>query len=289
MEQISFSTPRVEFLGHIVENGTIRPSEHKTKAVMCFPELKNVRQIQSFLGLSGYFRRFIPGYSMIARPLSDLLKTDIKFQFGITERNAFERLKTILSEKPVLNLFRIGAETELHTDASIYGFGAILLQKNGEDQALHPVYYASGKATLIEQKYPSYELEVLAIVKALKRFRIYLLEIKFKIVTDCRAFTQTMSKKDLCVRIARWALSLEEFQYEIKQRSGKSMMHVDALSRNPLLTCLIINECEKGLLARLRKAQNADADLKRIFEAIEEGQPKGYLTRGGVFYKTTAM
>lgn len=150
-------------------------------------------------------------------------------------------MKTILSEKPVLNLFPISTETELHTDASIHGFGAILLQKNGEDQALHPVYYASGKATPIEQKYPSYELEALAVVKALKRFRIYLLGIKFKIVTDCRAFTQTMSKRDLCVRIVRWALLLEEFQYEIEHRPDKSMMHVDALSRNILLICLIIN------------------------------------------------
>lgn len=124
---------------------------------------------------------------------------EARFQFGAAERNAFKQLKIILSERSVLNLFRIGAETELHTDASMYGFGAILFQKDSVDQSLHPVYYASGKTTPAEQKYPSYELEVLAIVKALRRFRTYLLGVKFKIVTDCRAFTQTMSKRDLCV------------------------------------------------------------------------------------------
>lgn len=151
--------------------------------------------MQSFLGLSGYFRKFIPGYSAIARPLSNLLKTEARFQFGAAERNAFEQLKIMLSERPVLNLFQVGAETELHTDASMYGFGVIFLQKDGGDQLLHPVYYASGKTIPAEEKYPSYKLEVLAIVKALKRFRTYLLGIKFKIITDCRAFAQTMSKR----------------------------------------------------------------------------------------------
>lgn len=110
---------------------------------------------------------------MIARPLSNLLRMDVGFHFGAVERSIFERLKIMLSERPVLNLFRIGAETELHTDASMYGYGAILLQKDNEDQLLHPVYYASGKTTPAEERYPSYELKVLAIVKALKRFRIY--------------------------------------------------------------------------------------------------------------------
>lgn len=104
----------------------------------------------------------------------------------------------------------------LHTDASKYGYGAILFQKNSEDQRLHPVYYASGKTTSAEEKYSSYELEVLAIVRALKRFRVYLLDISFKIVRDCRAFALTMAKRDLCMRVTRWTLLLEEFNYVIE-------------------------------------------------------------------------
>lgn len=170
-----------------------------------------------------------------------------------------------------MSLFRISAETELHTDASMYGFGAILLQRNSEDQALHPVYYASGKTTPAKEKYPSYKLEVLTIVRAFKRFRTYLLGIRYKIVTDCyRAFAQTMSKKDLCVRVAMRALSLEEFQYVIEHRPGKSMAHVDA--RNPLLTYLMVSECERDLLARLRRAQSADGDLRETFRTIEQGR-----------------
>lgn len=280
-----FLQRKVEFLGHIVEDGTIRPSERKVKAVMCFPEPQNIRQVQAFLGLSGYFRKFIREYSRIARPLSNLLRANAVYQFGDIEKNAFRQLKIALSERPVLHLYRPGAETELHTDASKHGYGAILLQRNAEDQFLHPVYYASGKTTPAEERYTSYELEVLAIVRALKRFRVYLLGIPFKIVTDCRAFSQTMSKRDLCVRVARWALLLEEFKYSIEHRPGKNMAHVDALSRNPLPLCLIVSECEQGLMARLREAQKKDADLGKIFEALARGEASGYAIKGGVLYK----
>lgn len=196
--------------------------------------------MQSFPGLSGYFRKFIPGYLTIARPLTNLLRANVKFRFGIDERNAFVRLKTMLSENPILKLYRIGAETELHTDASALGYGAILLQRDSESQCLHPINYFSKKTIPAEAKYTSYELEVLAIVKALKRFRIYLLGFAFTIVTDCRAFTLTMNKKDLCVRVARWALLLEEFNYRIEHRPGRNMAHVDALSHNPLPACSLI-------------------------------------------------
>lgn len=131
------------------------------------------------------------------------MKANVKFSFGEVERDAFTQLKLKLSGNPVLSLYRVGVETELHTDASKYGYGAILLQRNKDDQLLHPIYYTSGKTSPAEEKYASYELEVLAIIKTLKKFRVYLLGIPFKIVTDCRAFTLTISKKDLCVRVAR--------------------------------------------------------------------------------------
>jgi hypothetical protein len=150
---------------------------------------------------------------------------------------------------------------------------------------MHPVYYASGKTTSTEQKYISYELEVLAIVKALKKFRIYLLQIPFKIVTDCRAFTQIMAKRDLCLRVTRWALMLEDYNYELEQRLGKSMIHVDALSRNPLPTCLLLDESNDGLTARLRRAQAANKDIKKIIQLTKENKAHGYSIRSGLLFK----
>lgn len=269
-KKCSLLQARVNYLGHVIEDGCIRPSEFKTEAVKNFPVPSNLRQIQQFLGLTGYFRKFIPGYSIIARPLTNLLRSGVEFKFEVAEMNAFERLKAALVDMPVLKLYKVGAETELHTDASSHGYGAILLQRSTDDNAMHPVYYASGKTTPTEQKYISYELEVLAIVKVLKKFRVYLLHMPFKIVTDCRAFTLTMAKRDLCLRVARWALMLEDYNYQIEHRPGKSMSHVDALSRNPLPTCLLFNEDDDGLTARLRRAQDEDEDVKRVRQLTQE-------------------
>ena len=280
-----FLQTRIEYLGHIIEDGNIQPSECKTKAVANFPETRSARDVQSFLGLAGYFRKFLPRYSVIARPLTDLLRKNVPFRFETREREAFGSLKTALSEKPLLKLYRVGAETQLHTDACSGVYGAILLQRDSEDNVFHPVYYSSGKTSPAEEKYISYELEVLAIVKALKKFRVYLLGIPFKIVTDCRAFALTMRKKDLCVRVARWAILLEEFDYKVEHRPGTSMMHVDALSRNPLPKVMLIDEDERGIVVRLREAQLREDDLRQIRDDIKQYEADGYVLRNELLYR----
>lgn len=161
----------------MIENGFIKPSERKTEAVCQFSEPENVKQVQSFLGFTGYFRKFVAGYAEVARPLSNLLRAGVKFCFGPEQKRAFDQLKCILAGEPMLKIYRLGARTELHTDASKWGFGAVLLQENSEDQRLHPIYFASGKTTPAEEKYSIYRLEVLAIIRSLKKFRQYLLGI----------------------------------------------------------------------------------------------------------------
>ncbi|GFV62162.1 retrovirus-related Pol polyprotein from transposon 297 [Trichonephila clavipes] len=144
--------------GHIVESGTIKPSPTKTLAVRKFPE-PTIKQVQSFLGLTGYFRKYIKDYSKIAKPLSDLTRKEILFVFGTQQKEAFEKLKKIMSEGPILHLYKYGRKTELHTDACKQGYGAILLQE-AEDGKLHHMYFMSKKTNAAEEKYDSYELEV---------------------------------------------------------------------------------------------------------------------------------
>ncbi|GBN95131.1 Transposon Tf2-6 polyprotein [Araneus ventricosus] len=273
---------RIEFLGHVVEDGKIFPSTLKTKAVLNFPEPANLKQIHSFLGLTGYFRKFIPKYSTIARPLSDLLKKDRKFKFGEEERISFNQLKLMLAEKPVLRIYNPNYETELHTDASLEGYGAILMQKSPDDKNFHPTYYMSKKTTDAEKKYSSYELEALAVIEAVKKFRVYLLGIPFKIVTDCSALEKTMQKKDLVTRVARWALLLEEFDYVIEHRSGTRMTHVDALSRSPIgIFCISFD----NILPRLKSAQDNDNEVKAIKELLRISAYENYFDRNGILYK----
>ncbi|GFU15104.1 transposon Tf2-6 polyprotein [Trichonephila clavipes] len=278
-KKCQFLRRKVEFLGHVVENGTIRPSIAKTIAVKKFPVPTTVKQVQSFLGLTGYFRKFIPAYSQIAKPLSDLTRKDNPFMFEQPQMEAFEKLKKLLTESPVLSIFQQGRTTELHTDASQQGYGAVLLQE-AEDGKLHPVQYMSQKTTPAEEKYSSYELEVLAVVNALKKFRTYLLGNHFKIITDCSAFQKTMDKKDLVTRVARWTLLLEEYDYEIVHRSGQRMQHVDALSRYPVT--IITSDT---LTARLQRAQQEDENIQNLKSLIGTNNATDFFIKNEILYK----
>ncbi|GFU16117.1 pro-Pol polyprotein [Trichonephila clavipes] len=113
--------------------------------------------------------------------------------FDVKQKASFDELKRLLCQKPVLGIYRQNCETEIHTDASIDGLAAVLLQRFPDDNSLHPIYYMSRKTSETERKYTSYELEVLAIIEALKKFKVYILGMPFKKITDCDAFTKTMS------------------------------------------------------------------------------------------------
>ncbi|GFV29824.1 hypothetical protein TNCV_1926491 [Trichonephila clavipes] len=182
-------------------------------------------------------------------------------------------------EGPILHLYKYGTKTELHTDACKEGFAAILLQE-AEDGKLHPVYYMSKKTNTAEEKYDSYELEVLAIINALKKFRVYLLGQHFKIVTDCSAFQKTMQKKELITRIARWAHQLEEFDYKKKRRAGSRMKHIDALSRYPVMIV-----CNDTLTSKLKKAQEEDDNIQTLKSLLEKQESEEFFERNVILYK----
>ncbi|CAG9126845.1 unnamed protein product [Plutella xylostella] len=156
------------------------------------------------------------------------------WEWTTVQQDSFDILKSKLVERPVLALYDPAAETELHTDASKIGIGGILLQRPmGSQDPFHPVAYYSRQTTPEERNFHSYELETLAVICALKKFRVYLLGKPFKVITDCSALRSTFEKRDLIPRIARWWIALQEFDCHIEYRPGTKMGHVDALSRNP--------------------------------------------------------
>jgi len=266
----------IDYLGYHICYNSVRPSEEKIEAVKHFPLPSNAKSVQSFLGLTGYFRRFVHNYSLIAKPLSDLLKQGAVFRIGMEQEAAVNQLKKCLTEAPVLQIYYQEASvTELHTDASMWGYGAVLLQISDQDAQLHPLCFMSRKTTEAQQKYHSYELEVLAIVEAVKKFRVHLLGLQFKIITDCAAFTRTLEKKDLATRVARWALLLSEYDYSIEHRAGSRMPHVDSLSRYPM--CMVV---QSELLARLSVAQRNDPEIQAVVPDGDE-----YVSYSGLLYK----
>ncbi|GFU83203.1 hypothetical protein TNCV_3738141 [Trichonephila clavipes] len=211
--------------------------------------------------------------------LSDLLRGTNPFEFGHAQKVAFQNLKNALCSEPVLHLFKEGAKLELHTDACKLGLGAVLLQQ-GEDGRFYPIHYMSKKTSIQEEKLCSYELEVLAVIEALKKFRNYLLGRKFRIQTDCAAFAKTLDKKELTPKMARWSIFLTDFDYEVVHRPSKQMQHVDALSRHPVT--LVTND---ELTYKIVNAQESDEYIRTIKKLLQEGKTSKFIVSNKILYK----
>lgn len=176
----------IEYLGYIVSPSGITLSTRHTEAVGNFKQLTKLGELQRFLGLTNYFRKFIKDYSIITKTLNLLLRKSVKFKFDNECIQAFNTLKSKLTSFPVLQLYNPLPETEMHTDASTIAIAGILLQKHKNGHWTSVVYYnqCTNKA---EAKYHSYELEMLAIVKSIERLHVYLYGLDFTVVTDCHA------------------------------------------------------------------------------------------------------
>ncbi|XP_064479068.1 uncharacterized protein LOC135392282 [Ornithodoros turicata] len=228
----SFLQDQVDYLGYEVSASGIRPGRRKLESILDFPRPNDVHRVRQFLGLTSYFRRFVKGFATVAAPLTKLTAKNVPWEWTDEQETAFRALKLAITERPVLAHYAQDAETEVHTDASQDGLGAVLMQKQ-TDERFHPVAFASRRTTTEERKYHSHELETLAIVWALEKFRVYVLGIKFTVVTDCNAVRCTMTKRSLLPRIGRWWLRLQEFKFDTEHRPGSSLAHADALSRSP--------------------------------------------------------
>lgn len=230
LEKCKFGYDRIEYLGYAVTAEGIRPSDSHIAAIRKYPLPTNAKEVHSCLGLFLYFRRFVPSFSRIAKPLQNLLRRDVGFNFDQCCHDAFDELKNRLISAPVLPIYNPKKETELHTDASSLGFGAVLMQKQ-DDGKFHPIAYYSKAATADESRYHSFDLETLVILYALRRFEVYLKGIEFTVVTDCHSLSMTLEKRDMNHRIARWAVEFSDFTFKPKHRPGLSMGHANALIR----------------------------------------------------------
>lgn len=227
-----FFKTRISFLGHVVSADGISMEESKVKAVTEWPTPTDVQQLRAFLGLAGYYRKFVRSFSSIALPLTELLKKDKGFVWSDECEKSFQRLKTAVTSAPVLILPDPDLDYVLDTDSSGYGIGAALMQDQG--RGLQPIAFMSKKLLDAEKNYTIREQEMLAIVCACKEWRHYLHGSKFKVVTDHDTLKYIDSqKKQLSARQHRWAEFMAEFNYEIIYRPGKQNVVADALSRRP--------------------------------------------------------
>ncbi|KAI4885672.1 hypothetical protein NFI96_028253 [Prochilodus magdalenae] len=222
----------VSYLGYILGGGQIRPQVDKVEAVKATPQPSTKRRVRSFLGLVGWYRRFIPNFATKATALTDLTKNDQPQRVKWTENceHSFNELKNALCEEPVLASPDFSKPFIVQTDASGSGLGAVLLQGEGEDRK--PILYISRKLFPREVKYSTIEKEALAIKWALDSLKYYLLGNDFVLETDHRALQWIRRMKDSNARITRWYLSLQPYRFDIVYRKGSQNVIADYLSRH---------------------------------------------------------
>ena len=228
-EKCHFMVTKGVVLGHLISDRGIEVDRAKIEVIERLPPPTNVKGIRSFLGHAGFYRRFIKDFSKIAKPLTNLLAKEIQFVFDEDCLNAFCRLKEALISAPILQPPDWSIPFEIMCDASDYAVGAVLGQR--KDNRPYAIYYASHTMDEAQLNYATTEKELLAVIFAIDKFRSYLTGSKVIVFTDHAALKYLFSKKDAKPRLIRWILLLQEFNLEIKDKSGAENVVADHLSR----------------------------------------------------------
>jgi hypothetical protein len=302
-EKCTWFSRKIKLLGHVISKNHIAMDPAKIEAIKSRIPPTNVKQVQQYLGICNYYRRFIQDFSKIASPLFQLLQKDKKWEWTSEHQCAFDALKDKLVSYPILRHPVRNRTFWLHTDASGYALGAVLSQKDPEDDKEYVVAYASRMLKGAELHYGITEKECLAVVYAVKLFRIYLYGAKFNIVTDHSALNWLMSIKDPTGRLARWSIYLQAFNFEISHKKGTLHTNVDTLSRPvvpKILAAEIMNSGinvdepsskildpydDEGLLHYLRYARHMNGASAKQVRRIENLKDHFSLTKEGLLYR----
>ncbi|GKB50433.1 putative reverse transcriptase domain-containing protein, partial [Tanacetum coccineum] len=220
-----FWLSKVQFLGHVIDSEGIHVDPAKIESIKDWASPKTPTEIRQFLGLAGYYQRFIEGFSKIARPITKLTQKSLKFDWGEKEEVAFQLLKQKLCSAPILALPEGSENFVVYCDASHKGLGAVLMQRE------KVIAYASRQLKVHEKNYTTHDLELGAVVFALKMWRHYLYGTKCVVFTDHKSLQHILDQKELNMRQRRWLELLSDYDCEIRYHPGKANVVADALSR----------------------------------------------------------
>ena len=291
-EKCELRKDEIKFLGHIINGDGIRPDPEKVSAINEMNEPGSVEELRRFLGMINFIGRHLPGLSTVLNPLTQLLEKEKAWTWETPQREAFLRVKKMVTTAPTLAMYNPELETTVQADASSYGLGAVLLQiqKNGD---CLPVAYASRTLTKSERHYAQIEKECLGVVWGCERFSRYLIGLpSFTVETDHKPLIPLINTRDLSdtpLRCQRLLMRLASFNVAAKYIQGKEMHISDALSRDPLSSADSVTEEEVELhihqvesswpmtdngLERIAAATQEDVILRAAFQYTVFGWPR---------------
>ncbi|GJS73548.1 putative reverse transcriptase domain-containing protein [Tanacetum coccineum] len=271
----------VQFLGHVIDRSGVHVDPAKIKAIKSWAAPTTPTEVRQFLGLAGYYRRFIEGFSLISKPLTKLTQKNKKYEWGKEEEEAFQTLKQKLCSAPILALPEGTKDFVVYCDASLKGYGAVLMQRE------KVIAYASRQLKVHEENYTTHDLELGAVVFALRLWRHYLYGTKCVVFTDHKSLQYILNQKELNLRQRRWIELLSDYDCEIRYHPGKANVVADALSRKerdkPLRVRALMMTVHNDLPKQIREAQeeamkgeNVEAEnLGRLIKPIFEFRPDG--------------
>nr|GEY44841.1 putative reverse transcriptase domain-containing protein [Tanacetum cinerariifolium] len=249
-----FWLSKVKFLGHVIDSEGIHVDPVKIEAIKDWASPKTPIEIRQFLGFPGYYRQFIEGFLKIAKPMTKLTQKSMKFDWGEKEEAAFQLLKQKLCSALILALPEGSENFVVYCDASHKGLGAFLMQKE------KVIAYASRQLKVHEKNYTTYDLELGAVVFALKMWRHYLYGTKCVVFTDHKSLQHILDQKELNMRKRRWLELLSDYYCEIRYHPGKTNIVADALSRKkrskPLLVLALVMTIGLNLPKQILSAQS---------------------------------
>ena len=256
LSKCDFWIREVSFLGHVISERGVEVDQKKVEAVMQWPRPTSVTEIRSFLGLAGYYRRFVQNFSRLAAPLTKLTQKKVKFQWDEECQKSFEELKKKLTSADVLVVPSGSDGFAVYCDASRVGLGCVLMQHG------RVVAYASRQLKKHEQNYPVHDLEMAAVVFALKIWRHYLYGITFEIYTDHKSLKYIFDQKELNLRQRRWLELLGDYDCQILYHPGKANVVADALSRKSMGSLAHLGLQSRPLAADIEKALSGQFQME---------------------------
>jgi hypothetical protein len=267
LSKCSFYQERIHYLGHIISKDGIAVDPEKIEAIREWSAPRNVMEVRSFMGLAGYYRRFIAGFSKIAHPITSLQRKGKQFHWTEGCEESFQRLKQLLTSAPILRIADPNADFIVCTDACKEGLGGVLSQ-NG-----FVICYESRKLKEHEKNYATHDLELAAIVHALKKWRHYLMGRRFELRTDHNGLKYLFDQPTLNARQSRWLEFLCEYDFEIKHIKGKENKVVDALSRRVHeLHATTISMYQTDIKSRILEAANVDLQYRELVAKLQQGK-----------------